>query len=180
MPGSLWDKISGIFGWVSVENELDEFENSEMYDDYYGEESELRDEPGQWEKQTRDSEQEINSQRDWSKADARVVRLAGQGSKEQTMRVAIAEPQGFGDVQSIADQLKERISVVVNVEGLNKDIARRVIDFLSGTVYALDGEMQQVSAGVVMFVPREMRIDKIRQSTNTNDEIDHREEGLQQ
>lgn len=68
-------------------------------------------------------------------------------------RVIIAVPRSFDDAQVIADHLKNRRPVVVNLEGVERELAQRLIHFLSGTTYALNGEMHRVSAGTVFFAP---------------------------
>ncbi len=148
----LWERISGVLGWVPPEEEYIED------DDYH-----LGDEEDAWE-EFEHREPAGEEPREFSRAKgrgpARVVTLPGGAPK--SIRVAVTEPRGFDEVQGIADQLKRRVAVVVNVEKMDRGIARRVVDFLSGTVYSLDGEMQQVSPGVVLFVPREMRIDVMK------------------
>lgn len=68
-------------------------------------------------------------------------------------RVMILEPQSFDHVQTICDHLKERRPVIVSVEGLDKELSKRVIDFVSGTTYAIDGQIQRVSDGIFVFAP---------------------------
>lgn len=68
-------------------------------------------------------------------------------------RVIVATPRGFDDVQVIADHLKNRRPVVVNVEGVERELAQRLVHFLSGTIYALNGEMHRVSSGTLFFAP---------------------------
>ncbi|AGL02943.1 cell division protein SepF [Desulfoscipio gibsoniae] len=78
---------------------------------------------------------------------------------QRQMRVSVVEPNGFDDVQSIADNLKSRRSVIVNLEQADPELAKRVVDFVSGATYALDGSMQKVSKGVFLFVPSNVDID---------------------
>ena len=56
-------------------------------------------------------------------------------------RMAVLEPHSFEDVQVICDHLKQRRPVIVSVEDLDKELSRRVIDFVSGTTYAIDGQV---------------------------------------
>lgn len=69
------------------------------------------------------------------------------------MKVVIVKPANFDQVQGIADHLKNRRPVIVNLEGAEKELARRIVDFLSGTTYALGGSMQKVSCSIMLFVP---------------------------
>ncbi|HHV62292.1 MAG TPA: cell division protein SepF [Firmicutes bacterium] len=68
-------------------------------------------------------------------------------------RLVITEPTRFEDVQEVADNLKVRRPVIVNVDALEKDVARRVLDFAAGVTYALDGGMQKVGEGIFLFTP---------------------------
>lgn len=73
-------------------------------------------------------------------------------------KVVLIEPLSFDEVQSIVDQLKNHKSVIVNVETLDKEIAKRMVDFLSGATYALGGNMQKVSSGIFIFAPSNIEI----------------------
>ena len=68
-------------------------------------------------------------------------------------KVVIMQPETFDDARDICDHLKNKKPVVVNLENLNKETAQRVVDFLSGSVYGLDGDIQKVSAGIFMIAP---------------------------
>ncbi|MFO7942533.1 MAG: cell division protein SepF [Bacillota bacterium] len=149
----LWERLSGALGWIPPEEEYID-EDNEHFD--------LGDPEDSWEEYEHrefvDSEEELrDNPRERSRPSARVVSLPS--GKPKSVRVAVTEPRGYEEVQGLADQLKRRVAVVVNVEQLDRGVARRVVDFLSGTVYSLDGEMQQVSSEVVLFVPREMHIE---------------------
>ncbi len=68
-------------------------------------------------------------------------------------KVVIMQPETFDDAQDICDHLKNKKPVVVNLEDMDKDNAQRVIDFLSGSIYALDGHIQKVSNGIFIIAP---------------------------
>lgn len=72
---------------------------------------------------------------------------------QPTVRVILCEPQAYDEAQMIADHLKNRRSVVVNLHRMRKETARRVVDFLSGTVYALNGHIQKVGHDIFMCTP---------------------------
>ena len=69
------------------------------------------------------------------------------------MKVILIEPTSYDDVQDICDNLKNKKPIIINFENLDKDIARRMVDFVSGAVYALDGTIQKVSNGIVIAAP---------------------------
>ena len=69
------------------------------------------------------------------------------------LQVVLVKPERFDDASSIADQLNAKHTVVLNLESTNKDIARRLIDFLSGVAYAGDGKIKKVSANTYIITP---------------------------
>ncbi|TYO95879.1 cell division protein SepF [Desulfallas thermosapovorans] len=86
---------------------------------------------------------------------AQVVSLHSQ----RQMRFCVVEPSSFDDVQGMADHLKNRRPVIVNLEQAEPELAKRVVDFVSGATYALDGSMQKVGKGIFLFVPSNVDID---------------------
>jgi len=72
---------------------------------------------------------------------------------QRQLKVVVAEPKEFDEVQPIADHLKTRRPVIVNLERADTELAKRVVDFVSGTTYALNGSMQKVGNGIFLFVP---------------------------
>ena len=68
-------------------------------------------------------------------------------------KLLISQPTTFEQSEGICDLLKEKKSVIVNLEYVNKDIARRIIDVVSGAVHALDGHMQKVSNSIFLIAP---------------------------
>ncbi len=69
------------------------------------------------------------------------------------LKVVIIQPTSYADAQEIADHLKSKKPVVVNLEKLEKEVAVKIVNFLSGAVYALDGSMQKVSNGIILLAP---------------------------
>lgn len=74
------------------------------------------------------------------------------------LKVVVLQPTTYNDATEIASHLKEKKPVVVNLEKLDKETARKIVDFLSGAVYALDGSMQKVANGILLIVPYTMGI----------------------
>lgn len=74
------------------------------------------------------------------------------------MRVVVCEPSSFDEAQNIADNLKNRRAVVVNLEKAGPEQARRIIDFVSGTTFALSGDQQKVGQNIFLFVPNNIDI----------------------
>lgn len=71
----------------------------------------------------------------------------------QQVKMVISQPTTFEQSEEICNYLKEKKSVIVNLEYVNKDVARRIIDFISGAVHALDGHIQKVSNSIFLIAP---------------------------
>ena len=69
------------------------------------------------------------------------------------LKVVLVKPERFENASEIADHLREKRTVVLNLESTNTDIARRLIDFLSGVAYAGDGKIKKVSANTYIITP---------------------------
>lgn len=69
------------------------------------------------------------------------------------LKVVVVTPESFDEARDIAEHLKQKKPVVINLEGVEKDIARRIVDFLSGAVYSLDGNIQKISTGIFLIAP---------------------------
>ena len=69
------------------------------------------------------------------------------------LKVVLVKPERFENASEIADHLKEKRTVVVNLESTHKDIARRLIDFLSGVAYAGEGKIKKVAANTYLITP---------------------------
>jgi cell division inhibitor SepF len=67
-------------------------------------------------------------------------------------------PKSFNDAQQVADKFKDQIPVVLNLQGVDTDLSKRLIDFASGLTYALDGGMQRIADKVFMLTPRNVEI----------------------
>ena len=78
----------------------------------------------------------------------------------KTMKVVICEPVSFDEVQILADHLKNRRQVIMNLEATPPDMAQRIIDFLSGNTYAFDGHSQQQGRQIFLFTPSNVEIAK--------------------
>ena len=73
-------------------------------------------------------------------------------------KMILIEPRAYSESQTIADHLKKRNSVVVNLKRVTSDQAKRIIDFLSGCVYAIGGTMQKVGVGIYLCTPKNVNV----------------------
>ena len=69
------------------------------------------------------------------------------------MQVVLVKPDRYDDVTSIADHLNDKKTVVLNLEAADRDLSRRIVDFLSGATYANHGNMRKISKGTFLIVP---------------------------
>lgn len=93
-------------------------------------------------------------------------------------KMILLEPRAYSESQQIADHLKNRNSVVVNLKRVTSAQAKRIIDFLSGCVYSIGGTMQKIGVGIYLCTPKNVNIqgkitDETEKTTKNNeDEID--------
>jgi cell division inhibitor SepF len=82
----------------------------------------------------------------------------GKARNGGSVRMHLVIPKSFNDAQQVADKFKDDIPVVLNLQGTENDLSKRLIDFASGLTYALDGGMQRVADRVFMLTPRNVEI----------------------
>ena len=137
MSGAIMNKIWGAFG-------MDANEEEEEYEDTNQE--------------VEEEEEENNKENNklWGRRNnnSKVVNLP----QAQQIRMVISQPTTFEQSDEICGFLKEKKSVIVNLEYVNKDVARRIVDFISGGVYALDGYIQKVSNSIFLVAPSNYEI----------------------
>jgi cell division inhibitor SepF len=80
------------------------------------------------------------------------------GRASGDVRVHFVAPKSFNDVQDVADKFKEAIPVIINLQGTDTDLSKRLIDFSSGLTYALDGGMQRIADKVFLLTPRNVEV----------------------
>lgn len=73
-------------------------------------------------------------------------------------KMILLEPRSFSEAQAIADHLKTRNSVVVNLKRVTSAQAKRIIDFLSGCIYAIGGHMQKIGVGIYLCTPKNVNV----------------------
>jgi len=78
--------------------------------------------------------------------------------QSQAIKMVISQPTTFEQSEEICSLLKEKKSVIVNLEYVSKEVARRIVDFISGGVYALDGHIQKISNSIFLIAPMNYEI----------------------
>lgn len=85
-------------------------------------------------------------------------------------KMILLEPRAFSESQQIADHLKKRNTVVVNLKRVTSDQAKRIVDFLSGTIYAIGGDLQKIGGGIFLCTPKNINVQgKITDETDGKD-----------
>jgi len=130
MGSNLMNKLAGFLG---IENADQDAEYDGINEEGYEEEREEY------------SPIPVNNKRN------KIVGMPGVGMS--SVRVVISQPNSYDQAQEICEHLKEKKSIILNLEYVNKDLARRIIDFMSGAVYALDGNIQKISNTIFLIAP---------------------------
>ena len=93
-------------------------------------------------------------------------------------KMILLEPRSFSEAQDIANHLKARNSVVVNLKRVTSAQAKRIIDFLSGCIYAINGHMQKIGVGIYLCTPKNVNVqgkitdDSDKAKTGAEDELE--------
>lgn len=86
-------------------------------------------------------------------------------------KMMLLEPRAYSESQQIADYLKNRSAVVVNLKRVTPDQAKRIVDFLYGTIYAINGDIQKLGGGIFLCTPNNVTVDgKISEEQNQSSE----------
>ncbi len=135
--------------------------NEEEEDDYYDEEPEIEAEPAPaaprrsaFAPAPENAPAPASTNPPRRSGPAKVVNL----NNNSAMQVILVKPDRFDNVTEIADHLRDKKSVVLNLESTNKDVARRLVDFLSGVAYALDGKIKKVAISTYILTPYNVEI----------------------
>jgi cell division inhibitor SepF len=84
--------------------------------------------------------------------------VAPPGNGRGDVRVHLVIPKSFNDAQDVADKFKDSIPVIINLQGSETELSKRLIDFASGLTYALDGGMQRIADKVFLLTPRNVEV----------------------
>ena len=87
------------------------------------------------------------------------------------MKVIVIEPKSFDDAQQVANCLKEKRPVVINFENTDGEAAKRIIDFISGTTYALSGEIKKVGHNVFLCAPSNVNVSYTEEQKTVSTEM---------
>ena len=136
MSGALMNKVWDLFGMDQAEPEEYDDENVYEYED-------------------EEEETEVEDRKLFGRKNKVVPMQQAQGN---SIKMVISQPTTFEQSDEICSFIKEKKSVIVNLEYVNKDVARRIVDFISGGVYALDGYIQKISNSIFLVAPSNYEI----------------------
>lgn len=102
-----------------------------------------------------DDEYEDDEEED--REDSRSKKVAS--TDNNSGKMILLEPRAYSESQQIADHLKKKNTVVVNMKRVTPDQAKRIVDFLSGTVYALGGDLQKIGGGIFLCTPKNVNVE---------------------
>ena len=147
MSAAMISKFMGMLGL----NETEEYEDEDEVVDTIEETYERPARMGYFARREKESEERVSRS-------AKVLPMTGASPVVTSSKMVITEPQCFDDVKEISEHLKERRSVIVNLETLTKEDQRRIIDFLSGATYVIDGSIQKISTLIYLITPKSVEI----------------------
>ena len=85
--------------------------------------------------------------------------VKGTKTENYKNKTILVEPRAFSEAQQIADYLKAKNQVVVNFKRVTSDVSKRIMDFLNGIIYAIDGKMEKLGPGIVLCAPKGFEIE---------------------
>ncbi|SFB08512.1 cell division protein SepF [Selenomonas ruminantium] len=148
---SIIDKVCGKMGLMDPADEKLDYEEERIKEDRNFEPEE--------------EEESFAMNHDRSDSSRNVVDFQSAASARETstvtnmkMKVIVIEPKTFDDAQQVANNLREKKPVVINFEKTEADDAKRIIDFISGTTYALNGEIKKVGHNVFLCAPSNVNV----------------------
>ena len=167
---SFWDNVKK-FAQPFADDEYDEYEEDEEFLDEYDEPEEPRRAPSRRSRPAPVADPEPIEEEDddfgfgLTSAASAAPSVSGSfsghvlgGHAGPKQEVVLFRPLSFNDTSKAADQLRNRKAVVLNLENVDKAMSRRVVDFLSGCVYALDGSVKKIAQSAYLFCPHNMDV----------------------
>lgn len=135
-----------------VYDEVEDYENNDIETDEIGEEYRRATQKSQ---KRSFSDIERNSQYSSTNIQTKVIPM---NSGVSSSKMVITQPTCYDEVESIGDYLKNKKSVIINLENVSKEDARRILDFLSGSAFMVDGTIQRVSNLIYLITPKYVEI----------------------
>ncbi len=161
-----WHRTLVYFGLAEDRDAYEEYEEPETPEPEAELESRYRERPNVRRlssRRRRDEIDDIFADEPSERRPTGVLRSVGsQGARPSNgrsdVRVHLVIPKSFNDAQDVADKFKDSIPVIINLQGSDADLSKRLIDFASGLTYALDGGMQRIADKVFLLTPRNVEV----------------------
>lgn len=153
MSAAIINKFMGMLGINSKDEEYDEvteYDNTDIEET--DEEVDARNSY-----RSRRSFSEIEQENPYSSRNIQ-TKIIPMNTAVSSSKMVITQPSCYEDVQEIGDYLKNKKAVIINLENINKEDARRILDFLSGAAFIVDGTIQKVSNLIYLMTPRNVEI----------------------
>jgi len=154
--------------WDEIKNFAKPYSDEDDYDDFDDEMTDTFEEEAQPERAPRFSRREAAPAQEPAFAPAATTAFTpvantgfnGQvvSSSSNKIQLILVRPESFNDAPTIAANMRAKKAVVLNLEGVEKNLARRIVDFLSGCGYALDGSAKKISQATYLFCPYNMEV----------------------
>ncbi len=137
---------------------FDKFKNLMGFEEYEDEDMEMEEEDYNYDRKPVETRQPFTSQQKYENSN--VVPMQNRTVKAITsaFKLVVIEPKGFDECSKLVDSLKSRKPIIVNLEKLDSDTARKIFDFLGGATYALNGNVQKVANNIFIFAPENVSI----------------------
>ena len=151
---SIWDSVKK-FTRPYGEDEYDDYDDDDGLDSYEEEET-----PRRGRMSDADSNPYASTESASSSSSSRSTGFSGQvlSMNSNKQDVVLFHPSSFNDCTKAADDLRERKGIIVNLENVDKALSRRVVDFLTGCAYALDGKVNKIAQSTYLFSPHNMNV----------------------
>ena len=171
---SFWDNVKK-FAQPYSDDDYDDYD--EEYDDYAETEQEPAPRSGRRPSPFASAESDYEAAAPTATAapastgfSGQVLSMAGVSGKQE---VVLFHAKTFDDAAKAADELRKKKAVILNMENVDKSLTRRVVDFLSGAVYALDGSVKKIAQCTYLFCPHNMAVVGDLESIQINAEINN-------
>jgi cell division inhibitor SepF len=140
---------------MSMKNKIKNFFYLEEYEDDAPVERERRSEPqaSVAQQQPQSFMKKTNKERRVAPVESAIPNVVSLQNLHKSSKVILVEPRVYAEAQDISEHLKNKRAVVVNLQRIDKDQGIRIVDFLSGTVYALGGDIQRIGTDIFLCAP---------------------------
>ena len=175
---NIWEKVKDFTSPYTADDDYDDEYDDDMDDGFAEEESTSRfgsrNQTGRRERRTAPVTEDTGFETADAEADAAATAFSGSSfaapastgfnghvvgsSVSNKQQLVLVRPETFNDAPAIATNLREKRAVVLNLDNVDKALARRVVDFLSGCTYAVDGSVKKVAHATYLFCPSNMEI----------------------